>query len=95
MELPRAGSNCCAYVKGTVYVAATGEVTPCPYVPYVMGDIRQEPLADIWRRHSSTLRLHAHGQCPMNTAPEREALREHADLVRCGGPSFASQGAGE
>ena len=85
MELPNAEAQCCAYSKAVLYVCAGGEVTPCPYVPYALGDVREEPLADIWRRHTSALRLESRGRCPMNAVDAREALRAHAQSVRNAG----------
>jgi len=43
-----AGSGCPA---GTSYLRITpqGEVTPCPYLPFVVGNIRHKPLSEIWQ----------------------------------------------
>ncbi len=86
MELPTAGSNCCAYSRGTFYIGASGDVTPCPYVPYALGNLRTEPLADIWRRHVCALDLRTYGTCPLNDEADHAALQAHADAVRRGGP---------
>lgn len=81
LEFPTSQTMCCAYNKEFVYVNAMGEVTPCPVVPFVIGNIRNEPLADIWKRHVSTLCLESRGKCPMNEEKAREALRAHAASV--------------
>jgi MoaA/NifB/PqqE/SkfB family radical SAM enzyme len=81
LEFPTLQTKCCAYNKAFVYVNAMGEVTPCPVVPFVIGNIKDEPLADIWRRHVSSLRLEFRGRCPVNEAKAREALRAHAASV--------------
>ncbi len=82
LEFPTAQTKCCAYNKAFIYVNAMGEVTPCPVVPFVIGNIRDEPLADIWQRHVSSLQLESRGRCPMNEEKAREALRAHAASVR-------------
>lgn len=43
-----AGAGCC--LAGTQYcrIDAQGHVTPCPYLPAEVGDLRRQPLADIW-----------------------------------------------
>jgi MoaA/NifB/PqqE/SkfB family radical SAM enzyme len=81
MEFPTSRTMCCSYAKSYLYVSAEGDVTPCPAVPYVMGNIRQEPLADIWRRHVAMLDLESRGRCPMNSEYDRKLLREHAASV--------------
>jgi MoaA/NifB/PqqE/SkfB family radical SAM enzyme len=81
MEFPTGRTMCCSYAQSYLHVSAEGDVTPCPVVPYVMGNIRQEPLADIWRRHVATLNLESRGRCPMNSEPDRKLLREHAASV--------------
>ncbi len=82
LEFSTMESMCCAYDKLLVYVGATGDVTPCPYVPYAIGNLRKEPLADIWRRHVSALQLEYRGGCPMNDEKAREALRMHTESVQ-------------
>lgn len=84
-ELHTPESMCCAYNKSIIYVGATGDVTPCPFIPYEMGNIRKEPLADIWRRHVAALRLECRGGCPMNDEKARRALRSHTEFVKAGG----------
>lgn len=73
-----------------IYVNAFGEVTPCPVAPYVIGNLRDESLASIWKRHVDALRLEYRGKCPVNETAGREALRAHAASVSsrvlgCGG----------
>jgi MoaA/NifB/PqqE/SkfB family radical SAM enzyme len=81
LEFPSAQTKCCAYNKAFVYVNAMGEVTPCPVVPFVIGNIKDEPLTEIWKRHVSAMQLESRGKCPMNEAKAREALRAHAISV--------------
>ncbi len=81
LEFANPEAACCAARKSILYVNAGGEVTPCPIIPYVIGNIRDEPLADIWGRHADSLRLDYRGDCPMNAAAGREALTRHAESL--------------
>jgi MoaA/NifB/PqqE/SkfB family radical SAM enzyme len=81
MEFHTSRTMCSSYAKSFLYVSAVGDVTPCPAVPYVMGNVRQEPLADIWRGHVAMLDLESRGRCPMNNERQRELFREHAASV--------------
>jgi MoaA/NifB/PqqE/SkfB family radical SAM enzyme len=81
IEFPTPSTRCIMIKKSYLYINASGEVTPCPVVPYVIGNVREEPLSLIWRRHSGLLRLDHRGDCPMNKLATREALRAHAAAV--------------
>lgn len=81
IEFPTPGARCLMVRKSYFYINAFGEVTPCPVVPFVIGRVREEPLALVWKRHAGLLRLDYHGDCPMNAPAGREALRGHAAAV--------------
>jgi MoaA/NifB/PqqE/SkfB family radical SAM enzyme len=81
LEFSTMETMCCAYDKLLIHIGATGDVTPCPYIPYAIGNIHKEPLIDIWRRHVSALRLEFRGGCPMNDEKAREALQIHTKSV--------------
>jgi len=83
-EQPTPRSICCLCSKALFHVTPSGEVTPCGFVPYVLGSLREEPLADIWHRHVSRLRLKWRDDCPMNNVAAREALRAHVQSARPG-----------
>jgi MoaA/NifB/PqqE/SkfB family radical SAM enzyme len=96
LEMPTAGTNCCVYRKDLLYVSANGNVTPCAFVPFVLGNCRERPLAEIWRRHCEGLSLECRGDCPMNIPNQREALRRHVeetarDLRRPEAPGVAAR----
>jgi MoaA/NifB/PqqE/SkfB family radical SAM enzyme len=78
IELPTSASLCNVCKKASIYVAPEGNVTPCPFIPYAIGNIKQEPLHDIWRRLSSRCNLKMVGNCPMNDAQCRETLKNLA-----------------
>lgn len=83
MEFPRAGKACDAYAYAILHVNPRGEVTTCPAVPYVLGNLRREPLADIWGRLTAARPFAFRGRCPMSRASDRERLRRHAaGLIR-------------
>jgi len=50
IEFPTPKNRCLAAKKSILYINVPGEVTPCPIIPYAIGNIREEPLADIWNR---------------------------------------------
>jgi len=84
LELPTESTNCCVFRKSILYVSANGNVTPCAFVPYVLGNVNKQPLELIWRHHCASLSLECRGDCPMNTAGQREALRRHVETVALG-----------
>jgi len=86
MEFPTPEAQCLATKKSIIYVSASGEVTPCPMVPFVMGNIRHEPLIEIWKRHVETLRLDYRGNCPIGEPEGRKALRAHTESVLASEP---------
>jgi AdoMet-dependent heme synthase len=81
LEMPTAGTNCCVARRALLYVSANGNVTPCAFVPFVLGNVRKQPLEQIWRRHCEHLALECRGDCPMNIPDQREALRHHVEDV--------------
>jgi MoaA/NifB/PqqE/SkfB family radical SAM enzyme len=81
MELPTPGSLCCVFTRNVLYVSPQGEVTPCPFVPYILGNVREHSLAELWRVHGAGLSFQYRGECPLNAPEPREALRRHVDAV--------------
>jgi len=81
LEMQTERTNCCVFRKSLLYVSANGNVTPCAFVPYVMGNIKEHPLARIWQYHTTDMNLECRGDCPMNIPAEREALRQHSSRV--------------
>ena len=81
IEIPTAIYRCCVITKLMMFVSPAGEVTPCPFTPYVMGNIQEHSLAEIYRRHCERLTLTCKGHCPLNRPSCREALKEHVANV--------------
>jgi radical SAM protein with 4Fe4S-binding SPASM domain len=81
LEMPTDRTNCCVFRKSILYVSANGNVSPCAFVPFVLGNIKEHPLEKIWRYHTAELNLVCRGDCPMNIPAEREAMRQHVSSV--------------
>jgi len=78
MEFPRAQKKCDACAYSIIHVNAQGGVTTCPAVPYLIGNIRRNSLADIWRWLTSARQLKFKGRCPMNNEQDRRLLKAQA-----------------
>jgi len=81
LELPTPRTMCCALAKSGLYVTASGDVTPCPFVPLVVGNVREHSLDELWRRYCDGMTLACRGRCPMNEVHSREALRKRIDSI--------------
>jgi MoaA/NifB/PqqE/SkfB family radical SAM enzyme len=81
LEMPTERTNCCVFRKSILYVSANGNVTPCAFVPFVLGNVKEQSLEQIWRCHTAGLDLVCRGDCPMNIPAEREAMCEHVSGV--------------
>jgi radical SAM protein with 4Fe4S-binding SPASM domain len=60
-----AGAGCPAG-RSYLRVGPEGEVTPCPYLPVALGNVRREPLRGIWQRAEplqKLRRLELRGRC--------------------------------
>ena len=81
VELATAGSRCRVFARSLISVASNGDVTPCPFTPFVIGNVRERPLEELWRPFSSRLKLKFRGDCIMNDPPSREAMQKHVETV--------------
>ena len=81
MELPTARTRCDVIIKRILFISPQGDVTPCPFVPFVLGNLRDLPLEEIWRRHTAALQLDFRDDCLMNDVRQRELIRKHAASV--------------
>ncbi len=52
-----AWSSACLAGRSYVRITPQGRVTPCPYIPEVVGDVRKESLDAIWRESLTLRRL--------------------------------------
>ncbi|MEK7874752.1 MAG: SPASM domain-containing protein, partial [Pseudomonadota bacterium] len=50
-------SSACLAGRSYLRITPQGQVTPCPYIPEVVGDVTATPLREIWERHPLLARL--------------------------------------
>jgi AdoMet-dependent heme synthase len=81
LELPTRHTRCDVIIKRILFISPRGDVTPCPFVPYVLGNIKVSPLKEIWRRHRAMLKLDHRDDCLMNDVRQRDAIEEHVASV--------------
>jgi MoaA/NifB/PqqE/SkfB family radical SAM enzyme len=81
LEMQTASTNCCVFRNAILYISANGNVTPCAFTPFVLGNVKEHPLSKIWRHHCADMKLECRGDCPLNIPAEREALRQHVSQV--------------
>jgi MoaA/NifB/PqqE/SkfB family radical SAM enzyme len=80
-EMSSRTTRCCGCWRLLLNIGAQGDITSCPFVPYVLGNVRQHALANVWKLHAAAMKLKQVGACPMNGQRTRAALRSHADSV--------------
>ena len=81
VELATAGSQCRVFAKSLISIASNGDVTPCPFTPFVIGNVRERSLEELWRPFSSRLKLRFRGDCIMNDVASREAMKKHVETI--------------
>jgi len=81
LELPTASTMCPALDQLFFYVTAQGDVTPCPFAPFVIGNIRDHKLDDLWYRYSTALNVVCRGDCPVNDVCNRETLKRQIQSI--------------
>ncbi|MBC7346973.1 MAG: radical SAM protein [Clostridia bacterium] len=101
--LARAVFKGCVAGSGLVYIKPNGDVWACPFLPVSAGNVREEPLQEIWessslfndlRRRSQTLKDHC-GSCRYNAVCGgcRGRAYAHTGDYLAGDPSCFLQGA--
>ena len=81
LELPSPHTRCDVILKRILFISPRGDVTPCPFVPYALGNIRAHPLEEIWRRHCAALEMDYCDDCLMNDVEHRQAIAKHVETV--------------
>ena len=96
LEIPSPATQCCSYAGRTFYVTASGDATPCPFVPFVGGSVHDMSIAQLWMSYREGVRLDFRGECPMNFPAARDELEERMRAVRARNtaPSDRSTGSG-
>ncbi|MFC2163816.1 radical SAM/SPASM domain-containing protein [Acidobacteriota bacterium] len=77
LELPTSRTNCCSFDKLVIYVTAQGDVTPCPFVPFTLGNLSDHTLSELWHGYVDHLDLECRGLCPMNNPDTRKDLERY------------------
>ncbi|MCB1886719.1 MAG: radical SAM protein [Rhodocyclaceae bacterium] len=71
----------CITVKGIITVTSTGEVTPCPYIDFSLGNVRETPLEEILARGMRNPWLGPHRpDCLIGEDPQ--FIRIHTEKTR-------------
>jgi len=81
IELPTQQSKCNVYKKSSLYVSSEGNITPCPFIPFPLGNIKKHNLDEIWHKFSSGINLNFSGDCPMNDNKYREILKSRIESI--------------
>lgn len=85
-----AWSSACLAGRSYLRITPQGLVTPCPYIPQVVGDVTATPLREIWERHPLLMRLRTElptgkcGTCDFRYSCggcRARALARHGDLM--------------
>ncbi|MBI2294260.1 MAG: radical SAM protein, partial [Betaproteobacteria bacterium] len=83
-------SSACLAGRSYLRITPQGLVTPCPYIPEVVGDVMVTPLREIWERHPLLVRLRTElpagkcGACDFRYSCggcRARALAQHGDLM--------------
>ena len=83
-------SSACLAGRSYLRITPQGQVTPCPYIPEVVGDMTATPLREIWDRHPLLARLRTElpagkcGTCDFRYSCggcRARALARHGDLM--------------
>ena len=83
-------SSACLAGRGYLRITPQGLVTPCPYIPEVIGDMTATPLREIWERNPLLMRLRTElpmgkcGTCDFRYSCggcRARALARHGDLM--------------
>ncbi len=81
VELPTQHSRCSVSKKSAVYISPEGNVTPCPFIPYAIGNVKDQDLEKIWHKFSRGPEFGLAGDCPMNSLKSREGLKNAIELM--------------
>jgi len=81
VELPSHDSICNVTKKKSLYISPEGDVTPCPFIPYSIGNIKNYSLEKIWNAFEKKFKLPSSGDCPMNESKIREKLEKISSSI--------------
>jgi MoaA/NifB/PqqE/SkfB family radical SAM enzyme len=81
VEIPTSRAMCAVFAKSVLFVSPQGDVTPCPFIPYVIGNIKNHTLEELWHCYSAKLSGGYRGDCVLNSTEHREVLQRHVESV--------------
>jgi MoaA/NifB/PqqE/SkfB family radical SAM enzyme len=81
VEMPSHSSKCNVAKKAGIYVSPEGNVTPCPFVPYVIGNMGERELEEIWNEFARRSGIGMSGECPMNSPESRQHLKSSIEAI--------------
>ena len=73
-ERPSSRSVCDTWKLFVLYMTSPGDITPCPFVPFVIGNVKDHPLEVLWRGYCAEVPRDPGPGCPMDTEAGRELL---------------------
>jgi len=90
VELPTPKNRCNVARKASLYVSPDGEVTPCPFIPWSVGNVRDRELKVLFESFSATCHSELVGDCIMNDVKARDSLRTGIESARTSCSSASS-----
>jgi MoaA/NifB/PqqE/SkfB family radical SAM enzyme len=79
VELSTPMTLCRVSSRHFLFVSPNGDLTPCPFVPYVLGNLKDFTLEEIWRAYRIGPKMEFRGQCPMNDGRNREIIKKSVE----------------
>jgi MoaA/NifB/PqqE/SkfB family radical SAM enzyme len=86
VEIPTEQHRCNVLRKASLHIAADGSVTPCPFIPWHFGNIRERGLRQMTESFAERFHFNMRGECLMNNPQIREDLREIIQQIHEAGP---------
>jgi len=81
LEIPTPRYRCCVVMKSMLFVSPSGDVAPCPFTPFIMGNIRDHTLGEFYRLYCEQMTITCAGHCPLNRPECREALKSRVEAI--------------
>jgi radical SAM protein with 4Fe4S-binding SPASM domain len=82
VEIPTPEAKCNVVKKSSIYISPEGDVTPCPFIPWSLGNIREQKFENLFRTLSKNFCSEMRGNCLMNDVNSRENLRQTIETLR-------------
>jgi MoaA/NifB/PqqE/SkfB family radical SAM enzyme len=76
IEIPTLKDRCNVVKQASLYVSPEGNVTPCPFIPWSFGNIKNHKLHNLIKSFYSEYNTDCQGDCLMNNVYTRNYLRK-------------------